>query len=281
MLRRADPTIPPAEYPELSYDQARALLEDLDGHPGAGQVTEVPVPGGRAAQGQPARGGARTAGAGPAGTRSRLRGGHPGGHHRVPPAGSSALLRRGGAGACVQSDRRAPAPCSAPGRWRCPWTAGRSDAGGPASRGRSRPPRRPGRLGALPGQRQLGHQQRAGQPGRDGHQTSSSSPDSTASGASSQRRCGWGRPTGTCATAGTGGGHPRAGLRQRPPRRGTARHRLGRPGRRSPTCRETRRRDHVRAATLRQGSRAGSLLLRVVPRVVCRCPHSCPHIPGR
>jgi len=52
--------------------------------------------------------------------------------------------------------------------------AGRSDAGGPASRGRSRPPRRPGRLGALPGQRQLGHQQRAGQPGRDGHQTSSS-----------------------------------------------------------------------------------------------------------
>lgn len=110
---------------------------------------------------------------------------------------------------------------------------------------------------------------------------SSSSPDSTASGASSQRRCGWGRPTGTCATAGTGGGHPRAGLRQRPPRRGTARHRLGRPGRRSPTWRETRRRDHVRAATLRQGSRAGSLLLRVVPRVVCRCPHSCPHIPGR
>ena len=98
---------------------------------------------------------------------------------------------------------------------------------------------------------------------------SSSSPDSTASGASSQRRCGWGRPTGTCATAGTGGGHPRAGLRQRPPRRGTARHRLGRPGRRSPTWRETRRRDHVRAATLRQGSRAGSLLLRVVPRVVC------------
>ena len=147
--------------------------------------------------------------------------------------------------------------------------AGRSDAGGPASRGRSRPPRRPGRLGALPGQRQLGHQQRAGQPGRDGHQTSSSSPDSTASGASSQRRCGWGRPTGTCATAGTGGGHPRAGLRQRPPGRGTARHRLGRPGRRSPTWRETRRRDHVRAATLRQGSRAGSLLLRVVPRVVC------------
>ena len=110
---------------------------------------------------------------------------------------------------------------------------------------------------------------------------SSSSPDSTASGASSQRRCDWGRPTGTCATAGTGGGHPRAGLRQRPPGRGTARHRLGRPGRRSPTCRETRRRDHVRAATLRQGSRAGSLLLRVVPRVVCRCPHSCPHIPGR
>ena len=120
MLRRTDPTIPPAEYPELTYGQTRALVEDLDRHPGAGQVTEVPVPGGRAAQGQPARGGARTAGAGPAGTRSRLRGGHPGGHHRVPPAGSSALLRRGGAGACVQSDRRAPAPCSAPGRWRWP-----------------------------------------------------------------------------------------------------------------------------------------------------------------
>ena len=89
--------------------------------------------------------------------------------------------------------------------------AGRSDAGGPASRGRSRPPRRPGRLGALPGQRQLGHQQRAGQPGRDGHQTSSSSPDSTASGASA-------------SVAAAGGGRPAPAL---PPGRVEATHALG------------------------------------------------------
>ena len=276
MLRRTDPTIPPAEYPELTYGQTRALVEDLDGHPGARQVTEVPVPGGRAAQGQPARGGARTAGAGPAGTRSRLRGGHPGGHHRVPPAGSSALLRRGGAGACVQSDRRAPAPCSAPGRWRWPGIgAGSGGAGGSAGSTwtnrrlcRRWPPEcRPGtsrrrRCSWTLGVRMRGARHReveavrpadpgdsvlyqgnasldtnSAQASPDGMvikrpPASSSSPDSTASGASSQRRCGWGRPTGTCATAGTGGGHPRAGLRQRPPGRGTARHRLGRPGRR-------------------------------------------------